>query len=797
VSDIIVEIASTPPNYIVEVAFGTKGEKGDSVFTYLDEWDSMVNYVPNDVVHFQGSGYVCIQLSVGNPPFVNPTYWQLMAAKGDQGDQGDPGNVYTPTGEWDNGTNYIVNDLITYLGSSYVCIANHHSATPPNVTYWQLLAEAGTDGGGVPAGGTAAQLLAKIDGTDFNTEWVDPSIVTGNANTVARFDGSGVLASFDELQKNSFGGLNYFSTQTPSGLSQTDQILNNAINIEPSVNSPNQTVALFQNNINIDTANTGFSIGTNGRSVSIMNSFINHQGTSDLGNVSFFDNNFTLGNGTDPISVNGLSYFYGFGQIANNVTVNNQIQGYGFQINASAGATLSSNVNGFYDFANFSCAVPGYNSFIASPTIAEIPNNNNYNGVSLSGNFALFSGNAGFFGLNISPTITNFSGDGTFFGININPTISAGGNYCVGINISMDNIVLDPGVKSSLTVQDLFFESISAGASLNGIEIQYINDGTAGAETVGFSNPVFMVHMQSGVSTATQIKAALEANGIFATNITCTISGVGSNAQTAQTGNVLAGGIDGGRKQAAYFDGDVEITGGLSFGGALSVGALNAFGTAALTDGGGQPSSIHSLITQPTVAANAVLTSGDLLGVNTAMLLQIGDNATVATAFIGVAALGLPAVITMGAGSTLDKASGATFALSLDAGAGGGTIARLDLCRALAIPNGITTVTTLYGYKFDLPFGDPGSTTWGFYAEPAAHNYFAGDLMIGGTPASDDVVANSSVGLEIKSTTKAFLNARMTTAERDALTAINGMQLYNVTTDKLQVYAGGSWVDLH
>lgn len=33
----------------------------------------------------------------------------------------------------------------------------------------------GADGQGVPVGGTASQRLAKIDGTDFNTEWVDPS----------------------------------------------------------------------------------------------------------------------------------------------------------------------------------------------------------------------------------------------------------------------------------------------------------------------------------------------------------------------------------------------------------------------------------------------------------------------------------------------------------------------------------------------------------------------------------------------------------------------------------------------
>jgi len=36
-----------------------------------------------------------------------------------------------------------------------------------------------------------------------------------------------------------------------------------------------------------------------------------------------------------------------------------------------------------------------------------------------------------------------------------------------------------------------------------------------------------------------------------------------------------------------------------------------------------------------------------------------------------------------------------------------------------------------------------------------------------------------------------------TTTQRDALTAANGMVIYNTTANKLQVYANGSWVDLH
>jgi hypothetical protein len=36
----------------------------------------------------------------------------------------------------------------------------------------------------------------------------------------------------------------------------------------------------------------------------------------------------------------------------------------------------------------------------------------------------------------------------------------------------------------------------------------------------------------------------------------------------------------------------------------------------------------------------------------------------------------------------------------------------------------------------------------------------------------------------------------MTTAERDALTATNGMVIYNTTTNRTEAYENGSWADL-
>jgi len=68
----------------------------------------------------------------------------------------------------------------------------------------------------------------------------------------------------------------------------------------------------------------------------------------------------------------------------------------------------------------------------------------------------------------------------------------------------------------------------------------------------------------------------------------------------------------------------------------------------------------------------------------------------------------------------------------------------------------------------------------------------AGSVGIG---TSADVCAL----LDVSSTTKGFLPPRMSTAQRDAIGGATqeGLILYNVTTDKLQVFAAGAWVNLH
>tara|TARA_Y100000310_G_C20695021_1_gene825045 strand:+ start:3277 stop:3903 length:627 start_codon:yes stop_codon:yes gene_type:complete len=54
---------------------------------------------------------------------------------------------------------------------------------------------------------------------------------------------------------------------------------------------------------------------------------------------------------------------------------------------------------------------------------------------------------------------------------------------------------------------------------------------------------------------------------------------------------------------------------------------------------------------------------------------------------------------------------------------------------------------------------------------------------------------NAASLLELVSTTQGFVLPRMTTAERNLITAIVGMMIYNTSTDKLNIYTG-SWEEI-
>ena len=99
---------------------------------------------------------------------------------------GSPVNVNTnlnPLGEWDNSTNYVVADVVSYQGSSYICVADNNNTLPTDTAYWMVLAEAGANT--VTVRNTTGSTLYKgtvvyINGASGNFPTVAKALATGD-----------------------------------------------------------------------------------------------------------------------------------------------------------------------------------------------------------------------------------------------------------------------------------------------------------------------------------------------------------------------------------------------------------------------------------------------------------------------------------------------------------------------------------------------------------------------------------------------------------------------------------------
>jgi len=95
-----------------------------------------------------------------------------------------------------------------------------------------------------------------------------------------------------------------------------------------------------------------------------------------------------------------------------------------------------------------------------------------------------------------------------------------------------------------LAVQDLTYTAVKGGTRPIEISIAYTAGGTAGAEVVTVVGNAISVQIASGVSTATQIAAKINASAAALALISVAITGVGSNTQVTAAAAFLAGGSD-------------------------------------------------------------------------------------------------------------------------------------------------------------------------------------------------------------------------------------------------------------
>jgi hypothetical protein len=142
-------------------------------------------YKIGDIVRYGGRSYVCISGHTSNtasniePP--NGTYWELLVSG------------FNWLGNWDIATEYELGDVVLYLSSSFICVANDNIGVTPGTdgTKWNTLTQGdptvvmttrgdmirqGTGGAERLALGTNTSYLYS-DGTDAKWSFAAPTDV--------------------------------------------------------------------------------------------------------------------------------------------------------------------------------------------------------------------------------------------------------------------------------------------------------------------------------------------------------------------------------------------------------------------------------------------------------------------------------------------------------------------------------------------------------------------------------------------------------------------------------------------
>ena len=150
-------------------------------------------------------------------------------ATGAQGNPGIPGINWL--GTWSSGTTYAIRDAVAYNGSSYYAIAISTNQAPPNASFWNLLAERGTNGTGSGtvtsvdvSGGTTGLTTSGGPVTAAGTITLAGTLAVANGGTgvtTSTGTGANVLSTSPALTTPSINLINDTSGNEILGLSPT------------------------------------------------------------------------------------------------------------------------------------------------------------------------------------------------------------------------------------------------------------------------------------------------------------------------------------------------------------------------------------------------------------------------------------------------------------------------------------------------------------------------------------------------------------------------------------------------
>ncbi len=331
-----------------------------------------------------------------------------------------------------------------------------------------------------------------------------------------------------------------------------------------------------------------------------------------------------------------------------------------------------------------------------------------------------------------------------------------GGDADLTYNSTTNNIALN-GTLNGLEINEFanvnFRIGNSLGALTSGTDNIIVGEGSGNAITTGPDNTVF------GHNSATALNTG--DNNIV----------VGNDSLNAATGSIRNVTI--GTGTAALFTGNDSIF----------IGSQNSTQATAGND--------LIMIGVEAGPSNAATTGSNSVGIGSFAL----SNMTASSNSVAIGARAFEDLTTgvdnvaVGSSSGASLTSGAGCVFIGNNTAGTATVGNDNLIIGSNSASSLTIGSNniIIGSNTDIPSGT--ISNW-----LSIRGGLVGDTTLGCFAFGNSLTSvNSFVSLALEQTDKAFLPNRLTTTQRDALTAVAGMTLYNSTLNELETYNGTSW----
>lgn len=137
-------------------------------FSYEGVWQNGTSYVVNNMVSYTVSGLNLIYIATSTPPVGTvPTNTQYWRVLTIQGQSGESGDGLSYRQEWNSSTTYSANDAVTYDGAVWMALQSSQNRLPDSSPqYWRLVMNLETVA--YPIQDTVPTNL-QVDGLWFNT----------------------------------------------------------------------------------------------------------------------------------------------------------------------------------------------------------------------------------------------------------------------------------------------------------------------------------------------------------------------------------------------------------------------------------------------------------------------------------------------------------------------------------------------------------------------------------------------------------------------------------------------------